>query len=171
MVLGKAGVFSCLSVSLVVGAMLAPAATAQTTGDPAAGSPPRAVYQIPLERGRSDAAPRKRSKETAPSAGKGNDGSGGSSSGSVYRSENGFGSSSHVPGSAGGNPNNSDKDPSKDGAHSRADLSGTGDSPLPSGAVDSGNTSLPGSLGLLALIVVAGVGIGFIALRSRRLGR
>jgi hypothetical protein len=77
-----------------------------------------------------------------------------------------------VPGSAGPDANNSNKDgnSNQDGAQSSAGLSGTGDLSLPSAAVDSGNSSLPSSLGLLALIVVTGVGIGYIALCSRRVG-
>jgi hypothetical protein len=148
--------------SLLIVSLLPAGASAQSSSDPSAGSPPGVVYQLPLAKGRTDAAPR----------GKGSGGSKADSSGSkgasLYRSENNFGSSSQVPGSAGVDPNNSNK---TGGHRSRTDLSGTGDPSLPAAAVDSGNTSLPGSLGLLALLVVAGVGIGFIALRSRRLGR
>jgi hypothetical protein len=149
-------------VSLLLIVSLLPAgALAQSSSDPSAGSPPGVVYQLPLSKGRTDAAPRK-------DTGGPNADSSGSKGGSLYRSENNFGSSSHVPGSAGVDPNNSDPT----GRHrSGTDLSGRGDPSLPTAAVDSGNTSLPGSLGLLALIVVAGVGIGYIALRSRRLGR
>jgi hypothetical protein len=164
-VVGKTGILSCFSVSLVAGAMLVPAATAQTTDDPAAGSPPRAVYQIPLESARSDAAPRKRSEETAPSAGGGNagggnDGSGGSSSGSVYRSANDFGSSSKVPGA---------DDPlttasADNGTTSKAAAA----IPDPLSTANEGETSVPTAVFLLALIAVTGVGVGTMAVRSAR---
>jgi hypothetical protein len=162
-VLGKAGILSCFSVSLVVGAMLVPAASAQTADDPVAGSPPRAVYQIPFESARSDAAPRKRSEETAPSAGGGNagggnDGSGGSSSGSVYRSENDFGSSSQVPGA--------------DDVLSTASVGTTSKTaaaiPDPLPTANEGETSVPTAVLLLALIAVTGVGVGTMAVRSAR---
>jgi hypothetical protein len=115
-------------------------AAAQTGDDPAAGSPPRAVYQIPLEGARRDAAPRKGDSDAGPA---GTGGSGGSTSGSTYRSENNFGSSSHIPGAAAAVTD-----------------------PQPS--VDEGETSVPAAVSLLALIAVAGVGIGVIAGRSRR---
>jgi hypothetical protein len=154
-------------VSLLLIASLLPAgAAAQSSSDPAAGSPPSAVYQIPLGKARTDAAPRRKD------SGASNTDASGSKGGSLYRSENNFGSSSEVPGSdvpgsAGGNP----KDSNTAAGQSGTGVVGTGDASLPSAAVDSGGTSLPWSLGLLALIVVAGVGVGFIALRARRLGR
>jgi hypothetical protein len=58
--------------------------------DPSAGSPAGTVYQIPLDTARHDAAPRS------------NGGGGGAGSGSPLRSENGFGSSSQVPGATTG---------------------------------------------------------------------
>jgi hypothetical protein len=141
-------------VSLLLIVSLLPAgASAQSSSDPSAGSPPGVVYQLPLAKGRTDAAPRGKD------SGASNADSSGSKGSSLYRSENNFGSSSQVPGSA-------DADSNKAGG-----VAGTGDPSLPAAAGDSGNASLPGSLGLLALLVVAGVGIGFIALRSRRLGR
>ena len=145
--------------------MVVPAATAQTTDDPAAGSPPRAVYQIPLEGGRSDAAPRKRSEETAPSAGGGNDGSGGSSSGSVYRSENDFGSSSQVPGAQGRGDDVLSGASADKGTTSKAAAA----IPAPAPA-DDGDTSVPTAVWLLALIAVSGVVIGIKAVRSARRG-
>jgi hypothetical protein len=157
-----------ISLLLIV-SLLPAAAAAQSSGDPAAGSPPSAVYQIPLAKGRTDAAPHRKD------SGASNTDASGSKGGSLYRSENNFGSSSQVPGSAGADSNNS-ADPNNSNSADPNNSNGggpgvTGDSSLPSADVDSGGTSLPGSLGLLALIVVAGVGIGYIALRARRLGR
>lgn len=160
-------------VSLLLIASLLPAgAAAQSSSDPAAGSPPSAVYQIPLGKARTDAAPRRKDSGASNTDASGSNDASGSKGGSLYRSENNFGSSSEVPGSdvpgsAGGNP----KDSNTAAGQSGTGVVGTGDASLPSAAVDSGGTSLPWSLGLLALIVVAGVGVGFIALRARRLGR
>jgi hypothetical protein len=151
-----------LAIPLLIVSLLPAGAAAQSSSDPAAGSPPSAVYQIPFAKGRTDAAPRRKD------SGDSNADASGSKGGSLYRSENDFGSSSEVPGSAGADPNSSNK---AGGQRSGIDLPGTGDPSLPSAAVDSGGTSLPWSLGLLALIVVAGAGIGFLALRARRLGR
>jgi hypothetical protein len=155
-----------LVIPLLIVSLLPAGAGAQSSSDPAAGSPPSAVYQIPLAKGRTDAAPRRKDSGASNTDASGSDASG-SKGGSLYRSDNNFGSSSEVPGSAGADSNNSaDSDNSNGG-----DPAATGDSSLPSADVDSGGTSLPGSLGLLALIVVAGAGIGFLALRARRLGR
>ena len=78
---------------IAAGALLVPSAAYGQTADPGAptaGSPPANQYEIPLQAGRKDAAP--------PNAqGKGN-----SNSGSLYRSNNNFGSSSVIPGDPGG---------------------------------------------------------------------
>ena len=84
----------CLLIAACVAAvlLLPGVAGAQSSSDPQASSPSGAIYEIPLEAGRRDAAPR------------GSSPSGGGSPRSTYRSENNFGSSSGVPGasSAGG---------------------------------------------------------------------
>jgi hypothetical protein len=168
MPVGHLRALPALAISLLLAALLPAAASAQSSTDPSAGSPPAAVYQIPLANGRTDAAPRSKHSGGSSADASGSAGSpSGSSGGSLYRSENNFGSSSEVPGTADAGPADSDKA----GGQSTTDRSGTGDPSLPPAAVDSGHTSLPASLGLLALIVVAGAGIGYIALRSRRLGR
>src|SRR5215207_4226677 len=153
-----------LVIPLLIVSLLPAGAVAQSSSDPAAGSPPSAVYQIPLAKGRTDASPRRKDSGGSNTDAASNTDASGSNGGSLYRSENDFGSSSEVPGSAGADSNNS-------ADSNGGDPASTGDSSLPSADVDSGGTSLPGSLGLLALIVVAAVGIGLLALRSRRLGR
>jgi hypothetical protein len=76
----------------VLALALSPGARAQESSPdpvlPDAGSPPDALYQIPLDTARRDAAPHPGRKEesTAPDR-----------SGSSIRSENGFGSSTKVP--------------------------------------------------------------------------
>jgi hypothetical protein len=69
-------------LALVCAALLAPASASAQSTDPEAGSPSGSIYEIPLEGARSDAAP-------GGTRGKGS---------SPIRSENGFGSSSTVPG-------------------------------------------------------------------------
>lgn len=78
---------ACLTAALASGT-----ASAQDPGnDPAGGSPSGTVYEIPLDRGRDDAAPRGGySPSTRRAAGSGG--------GSAIRSDNGFGTSSTVPG-------------------------------------------------------------------------
>jgi len=156
-----------LVIPLLIVSLLPAGAVAQSSSDPAAGSPPSAVYQIPLAKGRTDAAPRRKDSGGSNTDAASNTDASGSKGGSLYRSENNFGSSSEVPGSAGADSNNPADSNNSNGGYPAA----TGDSSLPSADVDSGGTSLPGSLGLLALIVVAGAGIGLLALRARRLGR
>jgi hypothetical protein len=65
--------------------------------DPDPGSPAGSLYQIPLERGRDDAAPRGGSTGGG-TAGGGATGGGGAPAASGIHTENGFGSSSQVPG-------------------------------------------------------------------------
>jgi hypothetical protein len=75
---------AALSVALAL-----PASASAQSGDPAEGSPSGVIYEIPLDNARKDAAPTRKT-------------SGGQGGGTVspIRSENGFGSSSTVPGAA-----------------------------------------------------------------------
>jgi len=74
--------------------------SAAPASDPEAGSPSGTVYELPLDRGRKDAAPRNRSRRQG--ARRPGDATGGNTAGggtdSPIRSENNFGSSSQVPG-------------------------------------------------------------------------
>jgi hypothetical protein len=82
--------FESRIVALLVGAAVAvpPPASAQVE-DPDAGSPSGTVYEIPLEDGRGDAAPRDPKPGTA-----------GTPASPIHTEDNGFGSSSTVPGTA-----------------------------------------------------------------------
>jgi len=74
--------------------------SAAPASDPEAGSPSGTVYQLPLDRGRKDAAPRNRSRRQGarrPGDATGRNTAGGGTD-SPIRSENNFGSSSQVPG-------------------------------------------------------------------------
>lgn len=63
----------------------------EPTNDPAPGSPSGTIYEIPLDQGRADAAPRPKPDAEGKATQPENDGS-------PIRSENNFGSSSEVPG-------------------------------------------------------------------------
>jgi hypothetical protein len=143
--------------------MLLPAAPsiAQTTNDPSAGSPPGAVYELPVGRGRSDAAPRG-DRGNGGANGDGGDAAGSepvSPSGdtaaedSLYRSENNFGTSSKVPGDPGAKAIRA-PDPAAPRDTSR------------SSAADVGDTSETGAIILIALLAAGGIGIGLIARRN-----
>ncbi|HEU5143130.1 MAG TPA: hypothetical protein VFU04_08245 [Solirubrobacterales bacterium] len=153
-------------------------------GDPPRGSPAGSVYQLPLQQGREDAAPKGGSNrgDGADPTGGGSDGAGGGTSSgsgaagtggegsggsdSLYRTENDFGSSSRVPGA-----------PLAAGAGQGAAGSGPGggtDGGVASGAIagqevaDSGNTSVPAGLVLLGAIALLAAAV---AVLSRRFSR
>lgn len=162
---------------LLVSLLLLPATLHSPTaysaaGDPPSGSPAGAVYQLPLEQGRSDAAPKGSGGTGAvPSGGGGgNEGGGGggaepSDSGSLYRTENNFGSSSHVPGVA-STGRGSD---GAGGSGSAGAAAGTG-AAIAGGAVaaetaDTGNTSVTAGIVLIAAIALIAVAAGFLSRR------
>jgi hypothetical protein len=105
-----------LVASVLAGAAAAAAQAQDPRNDPAAGSPAGVVYEIPLDTARRDAAPR---------LVRGGAGSRGDTPASPIRSENGFGSSSQVPGAA-------------DGDGSRADSESDGGSGARGGGGDGG---------------------------------
>jgi hypothetical protein len=149
---------------IAAGALLVPSAAFGQTADqgaPTAGSPPANQYEIPLQAGRKDAAP--------PNAqGKGN-------SGSLYRSNNNFGSSSVIPGDpgsggggdggaggAGGtgdNPNGSASGPNSGSG------SGSGND---SNGLDTGAPSELAAYTTIPLLVILGAVIGLAGVRMRR---
>jgi hypothetical protein len=160
-------------------------------GDPEAGSPSEGVYELPLEKGREDAAPGS-GGTTAPEGGGGDGGgapeeSGGGGeeeeSSSNYRSENNFGSSSQVPGAgdaaigaggtngkaggrgvaAGDGSAGGGAGPTSSGGGSGADVDQTS-AQVP----DTGNTSVAGNLALLAVILVLAALAGVFAKRRLR---
>lgn len=146
-------------VALSALAVFTPSSAAQDTGDPSAGSPAGAVYELPFEKGRRDAAPK-----GAGHAGAGVTGTDGSSAdgtatgtegtdGSLYRTENNFGSSSRVPGSS--------------------DAGAGGGEEAIAGALaadsDAGDPSPARGYGLLGLIALAGAALGLAMRRQRTL--
>ena len=117
------------------------------SSDPAAGSPSGVIYELPIGKGRQDAAPKK---------------AGGGSSGSTFRSENDFGTSSKVPGYTGGGKRSNAKADDDDDDNGIGPLAGAAPPP------DSGDTSGWRTFGLIALILVVGAGIAVLAWQGRR---
>jgi hypothetical protein len=152
-------------------------------GDPPSGSPAGAVYQLPLEQGRSDAAP-KGSGGTGPGTGGG--GKGGSTgaagagsaeqaeTGSLYRTENNFGSSSRVPGvaAAGAGAGGLSGNAGAGGAAAPAGGGGSRGATIAGGAIaaetaGTGNASVSASAVLLGAIALLAAAIGVLSRRFR----
>ena len=151
---------------VIAGLALVPAsASAQTAdhGAPGGGTPPANQYEIPLQAGRKDAAPPNAQKN--------------SGSGSLYRTDNNFGSSSVIPGDprggggdggAGGAGGTGDK-PTGSGSGSGSgsgteNASGSSDG----GGLDTGAPSELAAFTTLPLIVLLGAVIGIAGVRMRR---
>lgn len=188
-----------MAAALVAALLILPGvASAQSpSSDPQSGSPPGVIYELPLESGRDDAAPRGRSGGERRSQRRGGGGSGGASGGSsgggsgssAARSGSGgsgsfadAGQGGSVEGSgtfAGGNGNDGLRGDDRDGEGS------SGDSPLRSENGFGSSSEVPGldergtlsatdtaesasglgtgrlvAIALLAAVVLAGVALG-----------
>ncbi len=145
-------------------------------GDPPTGSPAGAVYELPLEQGRADGAP-KGGGGTSAGGGGGSATSGGGSTtaagaaaageaGSLYRSENNFGSSSRVPGIAAATGGSSGGPGAAGGAAGAAGAGGAiAGAALAGEATDAGNTSVGGSIALLVAIALVAIAAGLLSRR------
>lgn len=149
------------SLLLLAASLHAPTAYS-APGDPPSGSPAGAVYQLPLEQGRSDAAPK--------GSGNGTDSVGGESGGqgegsSLYRTENNFGSSSQVPGvaSTGGSRGAAGGDEGAAGGAAGAIAGGA----VAAETTDTGNTSVTAGIVLIAAIALLAVAVGVLSRRAR----
>ena len=159
---------SCgLAVIGLVLALTVPPALAQTdaTIDPDQASPAGTQYKLPLDAARGDAAPR---SPRGPASGSG----AGSTGQSAIHSENGFGSSSQVPGVGDGASRGSGK-PAKADAPPAADqqVGAGGGAPIASARFVRSPTSDPSGLrvyGLLALGVALAVGVAVAGRLARR---
>jgi hypothetical protein len=173
-------------VSLVTAVLMAVPSASGAQGipsDPEADSPSGVVYEIPVERARKDAAPRRGTAkspggddgeqssggETGGSGSSGGTGGPGTTSDTSIRSENNFGTSSKVPGAgpAGGRDGNAQSSDGEGGrsagdvASSTARLAGT------NAEGPSEDVVFP----LLVVLLVAGAGIGIFAGRRQFGGR
>jgi hypothetical protein len=122
---------------------------AQSSTDPSAGSPAGTVYELPVDKGRTDAAPGRKGD-----GGGGGDESGTADGGSLYRSENNFGTSARVPGAPPKLRPPADDDDIEQAAVSSEPAS------------DQGGPSESGAVALLGLLAAGGIGIGFLSRRS-----
>jgi molecular chaperone DnaK len=171
---------------LLLAASLHPPTAYSAPGDPPSGSPAGAVYQLPLEQGRSDAAPKGNGGTGAEAGGDtggraaGADSTGSATgadeSGSLYRSENNFGSSSRVPGVAAARANGSSRGNASGAAAAggqSAGSAGAGSAAIAGGVIaaetaDTGNTSIPASIVLLGAIALLAVAVGILSRRYAR---
>ncbi|HEX3173433.1 MAG TPA: hypothetical protein VHQ43_04345 [Solirubrobacterales bacterium] len=168
---------------LLLTASLHPGTAYSAPGDPPTGSPSGSVYQLPLQQGRADAAPKSGGGTGAPESA-GGAGGGQEGDGSLYRTENNFGSSSEVPGaaaiggagggsgggsgSAGGGPTGSGPGGGAAGAAASngSGKSGDGGDATPAGQIsDAGNTSVPAGIVLLGAIALLATAVGVLSRR------
>jgi hypothetical protein len=162
----KRRLYPPLCAGLVVGglALLPSAAPAQTTdpGAPEVGTPPANQYEIPLQAGRRDAAPSNAKRDPR--------------SGSLYRTDNNFGSSSIIPGDprdgggTGGTGDPGGAGGTGDGASAGGASEGSAASSASSGPddLDTGAPSELAAYTTLPLIVLLGAVIGVAGVRMRR---
>jgi hypothetical protein len=156
-----------LSAALVLTALvlLPSAAFGQTTdpGAPATGSPPANQYEIPTQAGRKDGAPPNAQRN--------------SNSGSLYRTDNNFGTSAIVPGDprggggaggggGGGGAGGTGGTGGTGGGSGSG--SGSGSSGSDGGGLDVGSPSELATYTTLPLIVILGAVIGVAGVRMRR---
>lgn len=131
-------------------------ALAQAPGDPDPGSPPGRVYELPVDTGRRDAAPRG-----------GGNGDAGAPIISSFRSENNFGTSAVVPGDPSGGAGAGGADGADGGSGDGAGGGSDGGSgvELTSSALDTGDTSSAQNYLLLTLVVAGGILLGVTSSR------
>ena len=171
----RAGGFT--GVLIVVVALLPAASVAQAPPrtDPSGDSPSGTVYDIPFEDAREDGAPREPKQPSDDGAGTS---SPRSSTDSSIKTENGFGSSSAVPGATA--PESSDekdtgkKRDKKKSASKRAAQAVANSTAQPAveatRAATSDGPSEFGTFLLLGVVVAAALGAGLVAVRRRRRG-
>jgi hypothetical protein len=179
----------CSLVSVVLMAMPAGASAQSQPSDPEADSPSGVVYELPVDRARKDAAPKRRSspggggsESGGPGGGSPGGGSGGGGSSGDggaagesevgIRSENNFGTSSQVPGADGaasdlrGNRPAPDAPGEDDGGGSIDELGQLAPSSAASAAKGPSDSVV---FLLLSALVAVGAGIGVVA--GRRAAR
>jgi hypothetical protein len=145
--------FACIT-----GAFLATGVALAQSVDPQPGSPPGRVYELPVDTGRKDAAPR------------GGE-SGGNTSGSTFRSENNFGTSANVPGDGGGGSGGTGGTGDGGGSGGSGGSGGDGEDAVSgldqAAAIDTGDPSTGGGYALLIVVALGGLLLGVAAARIR----
>jgi hypothetical protein len=176
----------CSLVSVVLMAMPAGATAQSAPSDPEADSPSGVVYELPVDRARKDAAPKRRSSPGgggnesgggSPGGGNGGDGSSGGSGGEgaaageselSIRSENNFGTSSKVPGTQRARGADRDVTGEEDAGGPIDDLGRL----APSSAASASEGPSDGVVFLLlGALVAVGTGIGVVVGRRAMRGR
>jgi hypothetical protein len=155
--LGKSIRTRWASVLAAAGLALLPSAAAAQTADPSPGTPQANQYEIPVQAGRHDAAPPK----DRPNSG----------GGSLYRSNNNFGSSSVIPGDPGGGGGGTGGTGGAAGssAPAAAGVAAAGVGAAANrNALDTGSPSTGAALTTLPLIIALGVVIGIVGAKMRR---
>jgi hypothetical protein len=148
---GGAFIFSCVAACFFSTGL----AFAQESSDPQPGSPPGRVYELPVDTGRKDAAPRGGDSGTNPS-------------GSTFRSENNFGTSAHVPGDPGGGNGGGGSGSGGSGSGGSSEGGDDNISALEqAAAVDTGDPSPGSGYALLIVVALGGVLLGVAAARIR----
>jgi len=164
---GGIGAMFLLGILVLFVALHAPTAYG-AVGDPPTGSPAGSVYVLPLEQGRSDAAPKS--------------GSEGGDRGSLYRSENNFGSSSRIPGFPGSGPGGGGPVGGGGASAAAGGAGAIGAAGLAGAAVgaaaavgsdgaqasDAGNTSATATVVLLGAIALVAGAVGALSRRFSR---
>ena len=154
------------------------AANGSLSSDPEPSSPAAKFYEIPLETARQDAAPRKAKKDASTGAANTTSGGGGAAGGGSgnagesvgqIHSENGFGSSTTVPGTATKAAVHKTAGTAKPvGSVANSGNGGSGSSEAQAPAPSSGTASPSGALLLLGLTGLLGAGLGVMAARGLR---
>jgi hypothetical protein len=163
---GKTTARPRLAIALAAGALAVfPATAAAQTVDPGApslGTPQANQYEIPVQAGRHDAAPPRAQHKSG-------------SGGSLYRSENNFGSSSVVPGDpgGGGGPSAGAGAGGSGGGGAASALAGAAGVAAAAKAndknpLDTGSPSTSAAYTTLPLLIALGVVIGIVGVRMRR---
>jgi hypothetical protein len=156
-----------MGITALALALLPSAAAAQTLdpGAPSPGTPTSNQYEIPVQAGRHDAAPPRAQRN--------------SGGGSLYRSDNNFGSSSVVPGDPGGGGGSGGGPAGSGGASAgRGVAAGAAAGGAAAGAgeavagvgetLDTGSPSASAAYTTLPLIILLGVVIGIAGIKMRR---
>jgi hypothetical protein len=136
--------------------------------DPTPGSPSGTIYHLPVDTGRSDAAPHPVGKNGS-TGGNTTSPDGEGTPGALYRSNNNFGTSSQVPGATSGGAagKNGSESTATGGGSGGSDTTGADQPVSVAGAADTGEVSEPLTFGLLAGIIAAGAVLGLGLRRGR----
>jgi cobalamin biosynthesis Mg chelatase CobN len=150
------------------------AAAQSVPSDPEADSPSGVIYEIPADRAREDAAPRRETPRRETQRSQGNGGTAGSEI--SIRSENNFGTSSDVPGADadGGRSDGTRKGAGASNGESESDGNSVADVASDAARSSAATTDGPSDgvvFPLIVVLVAAGILVGVVAGRRAFRGR